>query len=124
MDNTDTTNMTRSIGSDQKLRRTMSWVAVILIVLFASLSLGRVVFLAYAKGAWFELAQKQFPAMVGLPLSAVAALFVVLVLRMSSGPIEVEIGGLKFKGAAAPIVFWLLCFLAIAGAIKMLWLPS
>ena len=124
MDNIDTSTKTKSIGKDEKLRRTMSWIAVVLIALFAVLALGRVVYLAYAKSAWLDLAQRQFPAMVGLPLSAVAALFVVLVLRMSSGPIEVEIGALKFKGAAAPIVFWLLCFLAIAGAIKMLWLPS
>jgi hypothetical protein len=56
--------------------------------------------------------------------ATLAALFLVLVLRMAAGPIEVKMGGLEFKGAAAPIVFWLICFLAIAISIKSLWIPN
>jgi hypothetical protein len=54
-------------------------------------------------------------------MSAIAALFIVLVLRIAAGPIEVELGPLKFRGAAAPVVFWLICFVAIALMIKLLW---
>jgi hypothetical protein len=98
-------------------------VAVVLIVLFAVLLF--VLFLQRAQEkAWLPIAQKQFGAVIGLPMAAIAALFVVLVLGLASGPIEVEFGSFKFKGAAAPIVFWVLCFLAIAGAIKLLWISS
>jgi hypothetical protein len=124
MDTPPPTDETPVASQDENLRRTMSWVAVVLVTIFAIAALSRVVYLAFAERSFFDIAQKQLPAVVGVPLSAVASLFVVLVLRMSSGPIEIELRKLKFKGAAAPIVFWLACFLGIAGAIKMLWLPA
>jgi hypothetical protein len=70
---------------------------------------------------WIPVAKQHFAAIVGLPMAALASLIIVLVLRVSAGPIEVEAWGLKFKGASAPIVFWILCFLAISASIKMLW---
>lgn len=44
-------------------------------------------------------------------------------LRISTGPIEFDVGGVKFKGggAAAPIVFWLICFLSCSLSIALLW---
>ena len=73
------------------------------------------------ESAWLEITKAHFAAVVGLPAAAVGALFLVLVLRMADGPIEFELGAMKFKGAAAPIVFWLLCFFVIATAIKTVW---
>jgi hypothetical protein len=60
-------------------------------------------------------------AMLGLPLIAIGALCLVLILRGTSGPIELEVLGLKFKGAAGPIIMWVLTFLAMALAVKLLW---
>jgi len=48
-------------------------------------------------------------------------LVLVIMLRVVTGPIEFKAGGVEFKGASAPIVMWLLCFLALAGALRMLW---
>lgn len=70
---------------------------------------------------WIPIAKEHFAAVVGLPTAALGSLCIVLVLRISVGPLEFEAVGFKFKGAAAPIVFWLLCFLAMTAAIKMLW---
>lgn len=42
-----------------------------------------------------------------------SALFVVLLLRFSTGPIEFEGLGLKFCGASGPWVIWIISFLAI-----------
>jgi hypothetical protein len=42
-------------------------------------------------------------------------------LEVRSGPIEFEALGLKFKGAAAPIVFWVFVFLAITVSVRLLW---
>jgi hypothetical protein len=70
----------------------------------------------------FELALKQLPATFGLPLAALASLAIVICLRTTNGPIEFEVIGFKFKGASGPIIMWVLCFLAIAAAIKLLWI--
>ena len=65
--------------------------------------------------------QKHFAAVIGLPMAAIASLFIVLVLEYVSGQIEFEIQGVKFKGGAGQIVFWIFCFLSIVLSIKLLW---
>jgi len=71
--------------------------------------------------AVFAVALEHFAATVGLPSAALVSLCIVLFLESASGPIEFEGLGFKFKGASGPIVLWVFCFLAIAGAIKLLW---
>jgi hypothetical protein len=68
-----------------------------------------------------NLLRDRFPAVVGLPFAAALSLVLVIVLRSTSGPIEFEAFGLKFKGAAGPIIFWVITFLSVSAAIKMLW---
>jgi hypothetical protein len=72
----------------------------------------------------YRIALQHFPATIGLPSAGIASLCIVVALENTSGPIEFEGFGLKFKGASGPIVLWVICFLAIAGAIKWLWVPN
>jgi hypothetical protein len=109
------------MDEDSWLRKIMSWVAVGLVTCMTIFFFVIVSRRGMEEHAWLKVTQDHFAAIVGLPASAVGALFLVLVLRMAEGPIEFEVGAVKFKGAAAPIVFWLLCFLGMASAIKMLW---
>lgn len=71
--------------------------------------------------AVFQVALDHFAATVGLPSAALAALCIVVFLESSTGPIEFEGMGFKFKGASGPIVLWAFCFLTMAGTIKLLW---
>lgn len=75
----------------------------------------------FGKGYWLAISLNHFPAVLGLPGAAVAAMVVVIVLRNVEGPIEFQGLGFKFKGASGPVVLWVFCFLAIAGAIRLLW---
>jgi len=104
------------------LKLVMSWLAVFLVLIAAVSAFGYLIFVGISQDVWLILAREQFPLVVGLPGSAAIALFVVLVLRISSGPINIEFGKMKFEGAAAPIVFWLFCFLALASMVKILWI--
>lgn len=61
-------------------------------------------------------------AVFGVPCAAAAAMFVVLLLRTTQGPIEFEVIGVRFRGASGPIVMWVLTFLSVIAAIKLLWL--
>jgi hypothetical protein len=54
-------------------------------------------------------------------MAGLGALFLILILRISTGPLEFETGGLRFKGGAAPIVFWIIIFMAISMLIGLLW---
>lgn len=100
----------------------MNWVVAVALSLFGIAALvGLLTFDASKSTFWTELIRQNFPVIVGLPMAGLGALFVSIVLQISSGPIEFDVAGVRFKGASAPIVFWLLCFLAITLAIKMLW---
>lgn len=68
-----------------------------------------------------DVVKQHFSATIGLPLSAVGAFLLVTVLQISAGKIEFEAVGLKFRGASGPVILWMLCFLAIAVGVKLLW---
>jgi hypothetical protein len=68
-----------------------------------------------------ETISQHFAAAVGLPIAALAALCLVFLLESTAGRIEFEAVGFKFRGASGPIILWVIAFLAIAAAIKMLW---
>ena len=68
-----------------------------------------------------ELVTKNFAAIIGLPFAFIGAFVVVALFRQAETPVEFEGLGLKLKGAAGEVVLWILCFVAIAGAIGLLW---
>jgi hypothetical protein len=102
-------------------RTIVGWLVLIGVGAFTALFLfGAAINIVY--GPWLlQLVKDHFPATVGLPFAALAALCLVLLLEFKAGRMEFEALGLKFKGAAAPAIVWVLCFLSITLAIKLLW---
>jgi hypothetical protein len=101
----------------------MSWVVFSLVVLILLGLMGawlRVVVTGFedAKGP-FVL--QHYAVIVGLPVAGVFSFIVVYLFKQTSGPVEFEAFTLKFRGAAGPVILWILCFLATAAAIKALW---
>jgi len=109
-----------SSGED-RFRRFATWTLAVMVLFICSSVFYAFVRYGRTDQFWIPVTQQHFAAIVGLPMALLASFIVVLVLRVSAGPIEFEAWGLKFKGASAPIVFWILCFLSIAVSIKMLW---
>jgi hypothetical protein len=68
-----------------------------------------------------ELVVKKFAAIIGLPFAFIASFVVVALFRQGEKPLEFDGFGLRLKGAAGEIVLWILCFIAIIGAIALLW---
>ena len=123
---TEQAEQDHSSGSEEflqkHLRLIMSWLVVVILTGFGAAGLYRLfTFSDPEDNFWTNLFVEQFPVVVGIPMSALGALFITLVLRVSNGPLEFEIGWLKFKGGAAPIVFWIICFMSFVLSISMLW---
>lgn len=99
----------------------MRWSLAIALCVFIIIFVGLWIaaFVAGWKGNQFI--GEHFIAIVGLPSAAALASCIVVIFRQEEGPIEFEAVFIKLKGAAGPVVLWVLCFLAIVGAIKMLW---
>ena len=107
---------------NENIRMIVSWVIVVILICFGIYSLIKLSTVHETEGEyWKTLIREQFPVLVGLPMAGLGALFLTLILRISTGPIEFEVGGLKFKGGAAPIVFWIIIFLCISMSIGLLW---
>lgn len=74
--------------------------------------------------AFFEIYERNFIVIIGLPLAAFGALVVVVFLEQAQGPLEFEGLGFKFRGASGPVVLWVLCYLALVVSFKVLWVPE
>lgn len=68
-----------------------------------------------------EIVHGHFKAVVGLPMAAAASFVIVWVLSVSQGRIEFEAWGVKFRGAAGPVAFWVLVYLSIITSINVSW---
>ncbi len=82
--------------------------------------------LAFVIGQWNNpeiraIVTAHLQAAIGLPVAGVFAFLVVALFRTTEGRIRFEVLGLKFDGAAGPIIMWVFCFLAITVSIRLLW---
>jgi hypothetical protein len=103
-------------------RRVAVWIYVFGMLVIGGLSFLLILLMARAKLDFYARAVQHFPVVVGLPLAALASIFVVLLFRVvSGGKISVSVLGLKFEGAAGPVLMWVICFLSIVLAFNTLW---
>lgn len=113
--------------SESRFRRYASWSVVIGTGVGTSYFLGFLVYQSLVAvptfDNWFlQILEKHYAACIGVPLSAITAFCVVLLLKVvSSGSIEIEALGFKFRGASGPVVLWIFCFLAIIFGLYLLW---
>lgn len=69
-----------------------------------------------------QMVQAQPGGTLGIGISAISAFSVVAVLDVfSNDPIEIRFWQLEIKGAAGPVVLWVLCFLAMVLGCEVLW---
>jgi hypothetical protein len=104
------------------VRTAANWIFVIgfsifSVAVFSLLVLGSITFPEF-----YAIAIKHFPTVVGLPLAAMASIFIVTVFRITLGQkLSFSVFGMEFEGASGPVVLWVLCFLAITLAINTTW---
>jgi hypothetical protein len=112
--------------SELALRRVAAWSAILGTSLLGAYFFAFLVYHSlrptFSSGSWFiGIIDKHYAATIAVPLSAIASLCVVLALKTTAGAIEFEALGFKFRGASGPLVFWLICFLAMIWAVWLLW---
>jgi hypothetical protein len=106
---------------DHKNSTAAFWFAVLAALLGTFLFAYTLFAIAVGFRDWQKVLGDHFAAVIGLPGAATVAFAIVVFLRQTDGPIEFEGFGFKFSGAAGQVVLWVLCFLAIACAIKLVW---
>lgn len=106
--------------NDPPIRIKENMGGIVAIIVLSSVAVSYLVFAVFVGAGWIGF-RVDHPAVLGLPLAAMIAFTVVLVLRQIEGPIEFEGFGIKFRGASGQVIMWVVCFLAITGSIKLLW---
>lgn len=106
---------------DAVIRRGFHVTAVVVMMLFTLVYLIAIVAWILNDATLRTLLTAQVRTFVGVPLSAIAGFCIVVVLENQSGPVEIGGFGLKFRGAAGPVMLWIFCTLALVACIKMLW---
>ena len=111
---------------DTLFRSWISRVCVVGILLWAGFFFGLLIYQTLNGDAqpknWFLQMVQQHPAStIGIGISAVSAFFIVAVLELTTGSVQFEALTFKFQGAAAQVVLWVLCFLAMVFATWLLW---
>ncbi len=115
-----------SIAYDARLRKWVTWSGVIGNSILAACFFGFIIYQsiwgASDPSNWLlKVIKTHYAAIGGTPMSAVTAFGIVSLLKVTSGPIEFEALGFKFRGASGPIVLWVVCFLSIVAAFHLLW---
>jgi hypothetical protein len=82
--------------------------------------------LAFVIGQWNnknarQIVMDHLRATVGLPVAGVFSFLIVALFQSAVGQIQFQALGFQFSGASGPIIMWVFCFLAISGALRMLW---
>jgi len=107
------------------LRIAIFWVMFALLLLYAA-ALTCTLFVVFISSRSTHamlttLVVNHFPAIVGAPLISVLAFIVVWAFRATEGQIEIDLWGLKLKGASGPILLWTVAMLTLSLAVRMLW---
>ena len=102
------------------IRRALPWVLLI-VGAFIVLMFPLYIFVIGIKPEFLELYQKNYIVIIGLPLAAFASLILVVFLEHTTGPLEFEGLGFKFRGASGPVILWVLCYLSFVLSFKILW---
>jgi len=100
----------------------LGWSAVILGGLFMFGTTMAVLYHGTTKETLERMVKDHFRALYGIPMMSICSLLLVSFLRVSVGPIELELPfNIKLKGASGPIVLWVLCYLAMVASLMALW---
>ena len=114
----------RGLGAGDSMMFDLDMLTRLLALLFLFvflLALMRLLFGEWHNPNFRQLVVDYFRVIIGLPAAGVFSFLIVALFQSTVGAIRVEMIGFKFEGAAGPIVMWIMTFLAIVGAITMLW---
>jgi hypothetical protein len=112
----------RETAQEKLFRKVFGWVILIATAAWGLFAGGFLAYHSSQPNSWLlALIQTHFAALMGVPMAALMAMCVVILLRYSAGPIEFKVPGFEFKGASGQVAFWVVCFLSIISALKLLW---
>ncbi len=77
-----------------------------------------------ASPEYTTLVMKNYRIFFCMPYAAFFAYYLVVTLEKASGDIKVKFFGFEFEGAAGPLLFWLLIFLAILFGFDRFWVQA
>ena len=103
------------------IRQVARWLVLLATVAWGVFAGGFLAYHSLGGGFVVDMARTQFGAMMLVPMAALVAFCVVIILEWTAGEIKFKGFSFEFEGASGPIVLWVLCFLAIVAALRAFW---
>jgi hypothetical protein len=111
----------------RRVRTLATWGVIVGTTLWTAFFFGYVIvgalFPTTVPPSWFLSLLTLHPGgILGVAIAAISAFSVVAVLDvMAHDPLEIKVLGVELKGAAGPVVLWVVCFLVIVLGSYVLW---
>jgi hypothetical protein len=119
-------NMATESEREQKqvnaVRQVARWAVLLGAAAWGIFAAGFLVYNSMPGGFIVDLTKKQFGAMILVPMAALVALCVVIILEWTTGEIKLKVPGFELEGASGPIVLWVCCFLALVAGLRAFWI--
>lgn len=105
------------------VRQVVTWLCLVSAPVLAAMTFFPIARATLEQQQWvITIFRQHYAAIFGLPGAALLSFILVVVFEARFDNIEMQIANLvKFRGASGPIVLWVLCFLSISLAIRLLW---
>jgi|GEM_PF-6544266 len=68
-----------------------------------------------------KLCDQHGPAIIGIPVAGISALFLISFARALDGSMSLDLFGIKAEGASATCIVWAMLFLVIGLSFRALW---
>ena len=105
----------------KNLRLIFQWASITAVLVIGGLYLYQLIPAFSSNDRLKSLMIENAKASIGIPLSMIFSTVLVIVFERYSGEIQLKISGFELKGASAPLILWVVCFLAIVTGISILW---
>lgn len=103
----DKIKMVKLVAMNADPKNIITWILILIVPVVAVTGMLRFM----EPGLMHEVVRDHFAAVIGLPMAALLAAFIVVGLRHSEGSVKFEALGMKFEGASGQLVLWVFCFI-------------
>lgn len=103
------------------IRKIISYSLTVIIIVAAIVVILLMVYRDITDGAWYAIAKEHFAATVGLTFAGFASFLLVRAFESNDDEISVSILGIRFEGKSCSVILWVIAFLSMATAMKLLW---
>lgn len=106
---------------ENNVRKIVSYSLSVILIISVIVIISLIIYRDISDGAWYAIAKEHFAATIGLPFAGFASFILVRAFESNNNKISFTALGVKLEGKACSVILWVIVFLSIVVAVKLLW---